>query len=232
MQTIVFVSGWSFEAGMWDDVLSRIRAAIPSDVSLLCMSWLDLGRWLYQEGACPVPESALQGRVIWVGWSLGGALILEAIRRGWLKPSRSVLLSTSPRLLTEEQPGVRPWVGVPAGHWRRVRQGVRRALDAALRQFDAWLRLPDSEGRVVDTQNLLAGLDWLAQIDCRAMLAAPPVPLVWIFGDDDPLLPNPAWPECLAMGADNQWLVLPHAGHGIPWSQADTIAAHITEYVR
>lgn len=225
VEWVVLVSGWSFGRGMWSDVISTLtQRGVPPD-RILCVDWLELGGWLHEVDApCPVPESALTGQTVWVGWSLGATLVLEAMGRGKVRPMRMLAISATPRHLAEGN----EWPGVEMALWRKLRRSVRRSVLPALAEFDAWAGLAGRRGdRLIDPQGLLMGLDWLAAIDQRRLLANPPAPICWLYGTEDPLLPDIRWPSCLAVGVGNQWQVIPGAQHDIPWAHAARVSSEI-----
>jgi pimeloyl-[acyl-carrier protein] methyl ester esterase len=225
VEWVVLVSGWSFKCDMWSAVVAGLeQQGMPSE-RILCIGWLELGRWLREPGApCPLPSSALGARTVWVGWSLGGALVLEAIGCGKVRPLRALVISATPRHLAEKD----VWPGVARGQWRSLHHRVRRDPVRALAEFDDWAGLAgENISRVTDPQDLIAGLDWLADIDQRSLLAEPPVPICWMFGTNDPLVPDVRWPERLNVGSANQWQVIPGAGHDVPWSQVAYVVSEI-----
>ncbi|ANJ67095.1 hypothetical protein A9404_06590 [Halothiobacillus diazotrophicus] len=222
---VVLVSGWSFGSDMWQPVRDALVVrGIPPE-RILCVDWYALGCWLFDAGApCPVPPSALGGTSVWCGWSLGGSLALEAMGQGAIVPRKLIVLSTTPRHLSEDD----VWPGLSVALWRNLRRAVRRDLDAALAEFDAWAGVVGKPlVRNVNPDALLAGLDWLARIDRRAMLAVPPAPICWIYGSDDPLVPDADWPRRLAVGAANHYEIVPGARHDIPWTQTARVVSEI-----
>lgn len=225
IEWVVLVSGWSFKCDMWSTIVAELeQQGLPSE-RILCIGWLELGRWLHETDVpCPLPSSALGARTVWVGWSLGGALVLEGIGSGKVRPQRALVISTPPRHLAEKD----VWLGVAPEHWRSLHRRVRRDPVRALAEFDDWSGMVGKNiSRVTDPQDLIAGLDWLAAIDQRRLLAAPPVPICWMYGTNDPLVPDAKWPERLAVGSVNQWQVIPGAGHDLPWSQAAYVVSEI-----
>ncbi|MHB1230832.1 MAG: alpha/beta fold hydrolase [Halothiobacillus sp.] len=220
-QGIVLVSGWSFTAGMWRGLIDEcMRQGLPESL-ITVVDWFDMGRWLFDKAPCPVAESLQAGQVIWMGWSLGGSLMLEAMARNQLHPTQAIIVSAWPRFLAEDL-GNAAWPGVPRKNWRALRHQVQRDSDAALVQFDRWLGLPDTRDCQRGSADLVRGLDWLAAIDQRVWLETSTVPITWVCGTHDPLLPLPqcasAWPEKLQTNPANRWDVLAEGGHAIPWS--------------
>ena len=220
---IVLVSGWSFTSSMWNDVVMAYAAQGGDRSRIRVVDWLALGYWVFDGTICPraadLAEDTVNGLAqdnsLWVGWSLGGVLILEAIARGKLAPRRAVLLSASPRFLQDE---ATDWPGMPEKNWRALRRQVGRAPRTALAGFDAWLGLPSGVARQEAPASLQQGLDWLAAIDRRDELHSLTQPIDWIYGADDPVLPARLRFDAPAT-TTQRWLALPDCGHDLPWSQ-------------
>ncbi|MGC8696954.1 MAG: hypothetical protein ACP5Q0_00655, partial [Halothiobacillus sp.] len=158
---MVLVSGWSFTRGMWQPLIDDLAQLDVPSAHITTVDWLDLGRWLFCDAPCPVPPALLSGDVRWMGWSLGGSLLLEAIARQKILPMQAIIVSASPKFLANNT-GQAPWPGIAVKNWRALRQHVQRDTAGALAQFDAWLNLPPLTCRHRDAADLVLGLDWLA----------------------------------------------------------------------
>ena len=110
---IGFVAGWSYSAAVFEPLRCQLAGQPVSayDWSAFADGWL--GEAAVGAGE-PDPS-------IWVGWSLGGVLLLEALRRGRIAPDRLILLNATPRFLAA--PG---WPGVPESEWRGLRRAAVR----------------------------------------------------------------------------------------------------------
>lgn len=206
---------------MWQPLINDLaQQGVPSE-HIITVDWRDLGRWLFCDAACPVPIVLLSGDVRWMGWSLGGSLLLEAMARQKIQPAHAVIVSASPKFLANnaDQP---PWPGISHANWRALRQQVQRDAPSALAQFDRWLNLPSLTCRQTESVDLVLGLDWLAMIDQRAWLPCAVMPICWVGGEKDLLLPNTpeglTWRACLGEQRTIFGVTLTGAGHGLPWS--------------
>lgn len=201
---------------MWQRLIDRIMAC-GGGSTIYCLDWLALGQWIFDGGDCPVAEDFNADNALWLGWSLGGALILEAMSQKKLSPRQSIILSASPRFL---QDAVTNWQAVPKKNWQALRKQVVRSPEAALAGFDSWLGLPAGYKRQLNVDTLQQGLDWLAAIDRRDWLASTAMPIHWVFGSDDPLLPTQSWTNSFC-SACQQFTSLQGRGHALPWDQGD-----------
>ncbi|MBD3815568.1 MAG: alpha/beta fold hydrolase [Halothiobacillus sp.] len=214
--SIVLVSGWSFDSSMWRNLVDGYVARGGDRSVIHPLDWLEFGHWIFDGANCPVAEKYSGKNVLWLGWSLGGALILEALARKQLSPRQSVILSASPRFLQDERTG---WLGMPLKNWQALRRQVGRSPEAALNGFDTWLGLPAGFSRQQEVGALQQGLDWLAAIDQRAWLARATRPIHWVFGSDDPLLPTQPWAD--ACVSEFQLFTPVTGGHALPWRHED-----------
>lgn len=180
------VAGWSFPAGVFDPLVRRLAVpeAVCCDWSSFAAGWLGPGR---AARAVSAAEPA-----VWLGWSLGGSLLLEAVRRGNLRPTRLLLVQASPRFLA-----AKGWPGVSRGEWQSLRRAAERAPRRAAAAFRRRFRLPGEP--VADAASAaVEGLDWLAELDLRQALADIEVPVdVWL-APADPLAPAD-WPNRLSL---------------------------------
>lgn len=185
--SVGLVAGWSFPATVFDPLMRHLATeeVVAFDWSTFAADWLETKQPEPQEST-----RSVSGPAVWVGWSLGGSLLLEAVRQGHIRPARLVLIQATPRFLAADG-----WPGVSYGDWRALRRAAGRQPLAAAAAFRRRFDLP---GAPVASEKLAAasGLDWLARLDLRRQLAAIDVPVdIWL-APDDPLVPVD-WPQHL-----------------------------------
>jgi len=144
----------------------------------------------------------------WLGWSLGGTLLLEATARGRLAPDRLVLVGATPRFLATDG-----WPGVPVTEWRALRRAAARDARETACGFRRRFALPGCDELPVGEADGVAGLDWLAQVDARELLADLRVPTELWLAPDDPLIPS-GWVGHLSISDAVVVRTLPAGGHG------------------
>ena len=191
------VGGWSFPAEMFAPLVRRLPSVEVSahDWKGFADAWLDEG----------VPAEVAGGT--WLGWSLGGGLLLEAIARGSLRPDRLVLVSATPRFLAADG-----WPGAALGEWRALRRAALADPRSAACGFRRHFGLPDCAALPPGESDHVAGLDWLAAIDRRELLGTLDMPVdVWL-APDDPLIPS-TWHEQLGLPRTVVCRRLPGSGH-------------------
>jgi len=191
------VPGWSFEAGMFDGLCRRLPG------SAVAHDWVRVAVDRLGEG-----EPACVSGGTWLGWSLGGTLLLEAVARGRLAPDRLVLVGATPRFLADED-----WPGVPLAEWRALRRAASRDARQAACGFRERFALPGCDTLPVGEAANVTGLDWLARVDARELLGRLRVPTELWLAPEDPLIPS-GWTRQLPLSDAVVVRSLPAAGHG------------------
>lgn len=165
-------------------------------------------------------REAPQGAV-WLGWSLGALLALEAANRG-ASPRGVIFVAGTPRFVRSPD---WPWA-VDPGALRAVEAQVandpgraltkfvqllgvaggaeRRAAHGLLKQLK---RLPEP-----DPNSLAGGLAVLRESDMRGSLRDFPCASLWLGGDRDPLVPAEALRESARLSG-GECRILNGAGH-------------------
>lgn len=208
---LVLVHGWGLHGGIWGELPAQLARDFR-------VSTVDLPG----HGRSPPPEQAIRlssitdmiverigNSAIWIGWSLGGLVALDAARRHAESVAKLVLIGTTPKFV--QTPG---W---PSAMARKVFAdfGASLASDyrATLLRFLSLQVGNDDEGRALikrmraelfvhgepNPAALAAGLDILEHTDLRDSLSAIRTPTLVVHGSHDRLAP-PAAGEALAAG--------------------------------
>ncbi len=202
----VLVHGWGLNAAVW-------TPALPALASLGSLHRLDLpghghspwdGRRRLQEWAEAALAAAPEGAV-WVGWSLGGLVALEAALQAPEAVARLVVVASNPRFL--RAPDWPCAMAAPVLH--QFADELADDLEGTVRRFLALQMrgVPAARAGVRQLRQALEGRGWacpealqtglrlLAESDLRARLAELRVPCRWLLGEWDSLVP-----ACLADG--------------------------------
>jgi len=208
------VAGWSYPATVFESLAAGLAGRPVSS-----WDWPSFAdTWLADDA--PDPARCGPPAAIWVGWSLGGVLLLEALRRGRIAPRRLFLLNATPRFL--EAPG---WPGVAAGEWQGLQRAAARQPRAAVAAFRRRFSLPGvvgSPGRAAAVE----GLDWLAGLDLRAFMADVSTPVECWLAAGDPLVSSD-WPLHLSLSSQVACHRLAGEGHAPWWHDPGELLARL-----
>ena len=146
-------------------------------------------------------EALPEGSVL-CGWSLGGLLAMQTTALAPRRFKRLILVGSTPRFTQHCD-----WPHAQAAALLSMFSlAVARDATDVLQRFIALLNQGDVQARAIsrsmsqrlladplpDTATLLAGLDWLRDVDLRPQLARITTPTLLIHGENDPLMPLPA----------------------------------------
>ena len=204
---LFLLHGWGMNGVVWE----RLAAALSGSFRVTVADLPGHGRSPYgldgtlEEGVDACLEAAPENAV-WIGWSLGGSLALEAALRSPQRVRALVLVSATPRFVQGDG-----WPhAMPAATLERFRDALESDPAATLERFLALqvkggedarplLRLlrgclagqPEADRAALDD-----GLRLLQETDLRPRLGELAMPSLWLFGDRDTLVPW-RWSEAL-----------------------------------
>ena len=199
---LLLIHGWGMNASLWLPVARELEkdhrvtlVELPGHGESPCRDAADgLQEWAEQL------LDAAPARAVWVGWSLGGVVMQQAAYMQPQKPRALVGIATSPCFVRRD--------GWPCGIPPRVLESFAAELEAGtgktLRRFlslqvqgaenaKELLRQLRKEFGARPTPRLAglrAGLEILLHSDLRMQLAALDLPLYWILGKRDALVPS------------------------------------------
>ena len=143
--------------------------------------------------------AALPAGTIYVGWSLGVLLALQAARLAPARIGALVLVGATPSFTQRNdwphaQPpellaGFAAAIAADAGAARPRFVALFNQGDTQARAIGRTLNKTLQAGPPADAASLLAGLAWLRDVDLRPALVGSTVPTLLIHGEHDPLMP-------------------------------------------
>jgi len=222
---LVLLHGWGMNAGVWRPVLDRLAASrrvTALDLPGHGASAFDPARSSLRDWATACLEAAPE-QAVWLGWSLGAQVALQAALDAPARVSALVAVAGTPRFVQSDD-----WTdAMPDATFRQfaaslatdhagtlerflalqVRGGeaareILRELHAAIRS-----RPPPQPGA------LRAGLELLLSADLRGALPALQPPSLWLFGERDTLVPVEVAHAVEALLPRAEVLVLHGAAH-------------------
>ena len=233
---LVLVHGWGLHGGIWGDLPARLAQHFRVTTldlpghgrSRTAGELLSLDTFTESvAGLCPAPA-------IWLGWSLGGLIALNAALRHPQTVAKLVLVGTTPKFV--QAPG---WphampTEVFADFARSLSQDYRATLlrflslqagnNESARALLKQLRAEIFAQGEPQPEALAAGLTILEQTDLRARLAEIRVPTLVVHGSHDRLAPPAAGEYLSAQLSKARWLRVEGAGHAPFLSHAALLA--------
>ena len=233
---LVLVHGWGLHGGIWGDLPARLAQHFR-------VTTLDLpGHGRSRTAGESLSLAAFTDRVaelcpapaIWLGWSLGGLIALNAALRHPHKVARLVLVGTTPRFVQAPDWPHAMSKEVFADFARGLTQDYRATLlrflslqvggNESTRTLLKRLRAEMFAHGEPQAEALAAGLAILEQTDLRARLAEIRVPALVVHGSHDRLAPPAAGEYLAAQLPQARWLQLEGAGHAPFLSHATLLA--------
>lgn len=237
---LVLLHGWGLHAGVWSELAAALaphyrvcRVDLPGHgasppVGSRLIDWAEAV-------ASEAPEGAA-----WLGWSLGGLVAIAAAAAGGVE--RLILVDSTPRFTTgpDWRAGVASQVLAgfaddllrdPRGTVTRFvslqAMGSERARDEARR-----LRAGLYERGDPDPGALRAGLAMLAESDLRGPLSGLTIPVRWIHGARDRLVPPAAAHAAADLVPDGRVALIDRAGHAPFISHPEPFAGELEQAIR
>lgn len=178
------------------------------------------------------------GRAGVIGWSMGGIVALETAREYPGLLQRLVIISGTARFSAgnDEPPGV------SASVLRAMARGLRRTPDNVLAAYYAKVHAPQGVSvaevaaraqdiALLDSDELLQGLDYLQRMDVRDGLNQLAVPTLVVHGREDRIVPWQAGEWLSRALAVSHWCCHENYGHALPIQAPLLLAADIRAFL-
>lgn len=237
-QDLVLLHGWGMNRAVWSDLVPYLSnnfrmhlVDLPGHGNSAFDDRYDIDAWALAV-LDVVPQNAS-----WVGWSLGGLVALRALQLQPARINKLLLLASTPRFVTAQD-----WPdAVDDDVLVTFSNQLEQDFDTTLQRFLALQVMGSKQSAqtlhrlrtrlmgqsMPDTSALQAGLSILRTSDLRAVLEDCPVPLYWLLGQRDTIIPSavaagfPAIPSQVIAGA----------GHAPFISHPETCAVYLTEWL-
>jgi pimeloyl-[acyl-carrier protein] methyl ester esterase len=221
---LFLIHGWGMNAAVW----SGLREALQADYRITCVDLPGHGRSAAAgdfdlASAADALLEVAPAQAIWIGWSLGGMLALQAAKQAPQRIAQLSLITSSPRFVTAAD-----WPdAVDATVLEQFFTGLQQDYRATLKRFLA-LQVRGSEAANTtlrdlrqrlfahgepDAAALAAGLAILRDADLRPQLGALTMPVQFIMGERDTLMPAAAAFAARALAPHAAVSIIEGAGH-------------------
>ncbi|WP_295542017.1 pimeloyl-ACP methyl ester esterase BioH [uncultured Thiohalocapsa sp.] len=248
---LVLVHGWGMNAGVWaglPEAITQRFAPLAVDLPGHGGAPFSAGQWSLDHWAqaCLDQVSARSPAgdhtpAVWLGWSLGGLVALQAARLAPDRVRALVLLAATPRFVRAVD-----WqVAVPEGTLGQFHDGLLADPQGTLERFLALQVRGADDARALlrrlraglagqpaaDPAALAQGLQLLREEDLRGPLPDIRPPTLWLFGERDTLVPAAAAERVALLMPEARMQVLAGAAHA-PWlSHGGATAAAMIKFL-
>jgi len=240
---LVMLHGWGMNSAVWQGLPPLMHGRLaphPIDLPGHGGAPFDAGRYRLSDWAddclARAPEQS-----IWLGWSLGGLVALQAALQAPKRVSALILITATPRFAQAMD-----WrAAVAEETLAEFSEGLTQDTAATLERFlglqvrgsdDARatlrrLRAELSQRPVPDPEALRAGLDLLRDDDLRGPLPDISVPTLWLFGERDTLVPAALAERLALLMPQARVRMIAGAGHAPFLSHAEAVVAEIDSFL-
>jgi pimeloyl-[acyl-carrier protein] methyl ester esterase len=239
---LVLVHGWAMHAGIFSPLTRLLTPHFRVHLVDLPGHGENIGSQVScSPAACADILTTKLPRALWVGWSLGGIVAMQAALAHADKVSGIVEIAASPRFVLGPD-----WsLGVAADVFTQFGAGLHRDYRGTVERFLA-LEALGSDHIQAELRELKAhvfergeptlaaleqGLHALETTDLRADLPQLPVPSLWIAGRRDRLVPAAAMRWAAEQSPQGRFVEI-SSGHAPFISHADEVAAAIMAFAR
>jgi pimeloyl-[acyl-carrier protein] methyl ester esterase len=238
---LLLLHGWGMHGGLWRE----LAGALDGRFRVTCPD-------LPGHGGSPARPPRLADwtaalleaappRAVWLGWSLGGSLALEAALTAPRRIRGLCLVGATPRFLRAPDwphglaPETLARFHAQLGSDPRATLARFLALQVqggdASRELLRTLRQRLAERPAPDPQVLEHGLELLRDTDHRARLTGLRVPSLWLFGERDTLVPRSCADRLARQLPDARTEVIPGAAHAPFLSHPDLFLARLAGFL-
>jgi len=199
-ETIVLLHGWGMHSGIWGDLVESLSAQFR-------VVSIDLPGHGYSDNGCPLNLDAVVETILaqvdnavhWIGWSLGGSIMMHLLARAPERVKSLVLLSASPAFVSRTD-----WPhGIESGVLERFARDLQGDYKKTLQRFLALQTLSSHAAKLTlrrlrdalleraepNTEALQQGLDILLRADLRDDMLNSQKPCLVVLGQYDQLVP-------------------------------------------
>ncbi len=239
---LVMVHGWAMHSGIWTDFAKQLGQSFQ----VHCVDLPGHGRsdtitaFTLDNITQQIADSCDLASAHWLGWSLGGNVVMEMAKQYPQRVDSMVVLAGNPCFCaTQDWPGIDPKVLDLFG------ENLNSDCQATLQRFLALqtkglanakgllnqLKAAVNEYQTPNVATLQGGLEILKSVDQRPDLSKLSCPALMILGEQDTLVPARVGNELLGLVPHWQVQLVERAGHLPFLTQADLVSQLICDFL-
>ena len=240
---VVLLHGWALHSGVWNeiaDTLAQYFRVTLIDLPGHGRSPIFPDAYSLSNLATHVLDVA-PPKAVWLGWSLGGMVAMQAALEQPERLAGLVLVASSPRFVEAAD-----WPhAVPVQVLQDFAQDLQRDFRGTIRRFLAlqmrgnthtrdYLRILNTRAFKHGEPSLVAlqaGLSLLAETDLRKQLKDITCPTLLVMGENDTLIPLAAAEALVVMFKAAYSEVIPGAGHAPFLSHPQQFLQRVTAFL-
>ena len=234
MTNISLLPGWAMSAASMDPLRSALLERLPR-AQVECRDLPALQMSSIETNLAELGEQLPQG--VLVGWSLGGVVALQLLRRFPEKFRAVVTIASNPCFVTR-----RDWSeAMPADTFKTFYADYRDEPEKTLKRFALLVTQGSKQGRAMSTsmpwddadhEQRLHALAILGVLDSRAILRRSELPTLHCVGAQDALIPATVEGALKELDNHSRVAVHPDASHALPLEQPLWLAEQIAEFLQ
>lgn len=249
--SLILLPGWGMDATVWEPV----EEVLAEYFNLLQLNWQGLkSAAVYPEHISNLIDKKVEGSFSLLGWSLGSLLAIDAAARYKNRVKKLILAGGTSRFTRDRASGYN--CGWPQSVIAKMQSALSQERQKTLDSF-YYSMFSESEiqrghyqrfmekrnnsageklksaGEKYQTQELLAGLDFLVQADYRNKLDQIEAPVLIVHGEKDTVCPVAASAYISSSLPGNvSFKVLEGAGHIPFYTEAEAFIAQLKGFVK
>jgi pimeloyl-[acyl-carrier protein] methyl ester esterase len=239
---LVLIHGWAMHGGIFAPLVERLQSRYQ-------LHLVDLpGHGRSRDDDAPLALASVAERIVaeipqalWLGWSLGGLVALQAAQSRPDAVRGLIMLCASPRFVRDDS-----WPqGMDASVFENFASELARDYRSTLDRF-LMLEAQGSDHMRTElrllreqlfaygeppTKTLCDGLDILQHSDLRAGLPALAMPSLWLAGRRDRLVSPTAMQVSAELAPSARYVEIQSGGHAPFLTHADEVVAALDDFV-
>ncbi|MEH6387042.1 alpha/beta fold hydrolase [Pseudomonas profundi] len=234
MTNISLLPGWAMSADSMQPLRSALLERLPQ-AQVQCHDLPPLQMSNIESDLAELGERLPEGLLI--GWSLGGVLALQLLRRFPEKFSTVITIASNPCFVSR-----RDWPeAMPTDTFKTFYADYRDEPDKTLKRFALLITQGSAQGRALsrslqwdeaDHEQRLHALAILGVLDSRAILRRSELPTLHCLAGQDALVPAVVEGALMELDSHSRVVVYPEASHALPLEQPLWLAEQIAQFLQ